>query len=449
MNKKNLALLMLVSWGSTLCAFAQKKPSEVILQGQIKSKSQKTFLEDMSAFEYLLPVNPDHIITLDTAGRFAVHIPLQKPGYYRIVRNILYLTPGDSLNMLIDWVYPEKSEITGKGMEANNYLRYTPFPKAGSYAMAGCREMPGETIASFQAMRASRDSALQQLQHVSAEFKRLEAARNKADLILSLKVGAVMCAGRLKLKKEQASAFVEVYNESIASLIKEYSQNFLDTSLMKLVVYRDIAEGLLPFNNQSPTAIQTIKDYYQATKLVDDMKKLRDKQTIAAFSKQIDSLHTPGYRKAVHIMQAKQMSFVDGDNAVDLIAEDSSGKQVKLSDFKGKVVYVDFWATWCMPCMAEMPYLKKLKEAFKDNSNVVFLSVSIDDDKQQWKKSLVKNNFSGQQWIINRNLLTAYKVTSIPRMLLIDQQFRMADINAGLPSDAETEKTIQMLLQKQ
>ncbi|MDQ1770640.1 redoxin domain-containing protein [Labilibaculum sp. A4] len=73
------------------------------------------------------------------------------------------------------------------------------------------------------------------------------------------------------------------------------------------------------------------------------------------------------------------------------------GKNVKLSDFKGKLIYIDFWDTWCRPCLGELPFYGKLI-----GKDVVFLSISVDQDKGKWqsfiKKALVLFNSFQKIW---------------------------------------------------
>jgi hypothetical protein len=86
-----------------------------------------------------------------------------------------------------------------------------------------------------------------------------------------------------------------------------------------------------------------------------------------------------------------------------------------------------------------MPRLEEIKAKLKDNPNVVFLSLSIDDDKQvtNWKANVANRKAGGYQWQINRNKLNAYNLTTIPRTLFIDKNFRVVSMSAPLPSSKD------------
>src|ERR1051326_7887498 len=68
-----------------------------------------------------------------------------------------------------------------------------------------------------------------------------------------------------------------------------------------------------------------------------------------------------------------------GQKAPDFSIKDQSGRLVKLSDFRGKVVFLNFWATWCQPCIREMPYMQKLNDRLKGR-DFQMLAVSVDND---------------------------------------------------------------------
>ena len=140
----------------------------------------------MSEFQYLLPPASDRmIIPEDSTGKFQVRFPLSSPNYFRIGRNTLYLSPGDDLEVFIDYNNPVFASFKGRGSEANMFLRQTPFPKGGSYLEAGSKAhaKAQQTIDYIIQAGANRAKQLDSVQHVSAEFRRLERGRIKADII--------------------------------------------------------------------------------------------------------------------------------------------------------------------------------------------------------------------------------------------------------------------------
>tara|TARA_Y100001968_G_scaffold194397_1_gene178318 strand:+ start:654 stop:1688 length:1035 start_codon:yes stop_codon:yes gene_type:complete len=136
-----------------------------------------------------------------------------------------------------------------------------------------------------------------------------------------------------------------------------------------------------------------------------------------------------------------------GDQAIDFTYPDINGNNVSLSDFKGKYVYVDIWATWCGPCIYEVPFLVELENQYHDK-NIVFMSVSVDENSNlaKWKKMINDNNMGGVQlfasgWNSQIGNDYAISATGIPRFLLFDTDGNVFDIDAPRPS-SEAIKTI-------
>lgn len=426
---------------------AQTKSGWVTLKGQLKGFSNQVEISDLSEFEYLLPPSSERVFVPDAAGNFSFKFKVSAPNYYRLGRNSLYLSPGDDLKVFIDQSNPTLASFEGKGAEANRYMMNTPFPKAGSFIAAGrfVKETPELTIATVEEQAALRTKELAKLTNVSAEFRRLETARIKADLINSINNGEIYGVYKLKLKDQEAKSYVENYKKVIAPKVQAYSKGFIDPSLMKQTVYRDIADEIVKQGGQSAD-VQKIKDWYAVSDLVEEMQKVSDKKLLATFKVKIAAIKTIVYRDAASKMLQSLMSFGKGDLAVDFTATDLNGQNVNLSSLKGKVIYVDIWATWCGPCMQEMPHFEKLKQQYKDNPNVVFVSLSIDDSENPWKQSVEGRKADGYQWLINRSKLKAYNIVGIPRSLLIDQQFKIVDMAAPMPSEAAAAKAISALL---
>lgn len=115
------------------------------------------------------------------------------------------------------------------------------------------------------------------------------------------------------------------------------------------------------------------------------------------------------------------------------------GEKVSLSDFKGKYVYVDVWATWCGPCKAEAPYFEELAEKYKENEDIVFMGVSIDQDKAAWEKMVAEKEMKGVQLIADKAWSSAiaedYLIQGIPRFLLIGKDGEIVDATAPRPSE--------------
>jgi len=109
----------------------------------------------------------------------------------------------------------------------------------------------------------------------------------------------------------------------------------------------------------------------------------------------------------------------------DLQFADLNGGKVSLKTFKGKRVYLDFWATWCAPCLAERPELNALKNAFKHDEDVLFIDISLDEDKQKWLDHVAKNSLVGMQLHSDGNetkIRRELNIAAIPFHVIIDAQ---------------------------
>ncbi|MFV0590543.1 MAG: TlpA family protein disulfide reductase [Draconibacterium sp.] len=139
--------------------------------------------------------------------------------------------------------------------------------------------------------------------------------------------------------------------------------------------------------------------------------------------------------------------------ALDLTAYDTAGNIKKLSDFKGKYIYIDVWATWCGPCKQMSPFFMKLADQYK-GQNIVFLSLSADRvrDEQKWK-DYVKEHFSNNcvaLWTgsaFDNDFIRKYGITSIPRFLMVDPDGNIFSSKFWRPNDPRLPVLIDTLLE--
>jgi thiol-disulfide isomerase/thioredoxin len=137
-----------------------------------------------------------------------------------------------------------------------------------------------------------------------------------------------------------------------------------------------------------------------------------------------------------------------GQPAFDFSGKDMQGNTVKLSDFKGKYVYVDVWATWCGPCKFEIPYLDTLETDYQGR-NVVFISYSIDEDHDAWMKFVPEKKLQGVQIIGEKawesQLCKDYKIRGVPTFMFFDPEGKIISVKMTRPSDKKTRETFNSL----
>lgn len=155
-----------------------------------------------------------------------------------------------------------------------------------------------------------------------------------------------------------------------------------------------------------------------------------------------------GYSQKLTALFDSWASLMPGNMAPDFTTVDLEGNEKKLSDFRGKYVYIDVWATWCGPCKQEIPFLKEMDKTY-EGQELVILSVSIDDTQEPWKKMVAEQELSGTHVFIDgawgSTLVKDYKIAGIPRFMLVDPEGKIVTVQAERPSGSINE-TLDALL---
>ncbi len=155
------------------------------------------------------------------------------------------------------------------------------------------------------------------------------------------------------------------------------------------------------------------------------------------FTAEINKIQNTDYKQMLY-------SKLDGINrsqkgAVfpDLVLENDKGKNQNLSQYKGKYVVIDFWATWCGPCKQIRPVFETRSHQYRYADNIQFISISLDEDKSKWVNYL-KTKKSGipQFWLTDaEKFMGKYKIQSIPRFIIVDPEGKIFNFNTPFPDE--------------
>lgn len=134
--------------------------------------------------------------------------------------------------------------------------------------------------------------------------------------------------------------------------------------------------------------------------------------------------------------------------APDFNLKDANGKDVNLTDLRGKVVLVNFWATWCEGCQVEIPWFVEFQKEYEARGLVV-IGISMDDDGWKSVKPWLKEKKVNYPIVIgDEGLGKQYGLDGMPLTALVDREGRIADVHLGLVDKAATQQKIRALLQE-
>jgi thiol-disulfide isomerase/thioredoxin len=480
--KKITALVLLSIWvGFT--AFAQKN---IKISGVITNPSDTKLIVVNASNINIVPENKQETITLEPDGKFTISLPVTQK------YNWIILAQG---NQRVDFFAKEGSELTFKaaGGKLDSTAQFEGKGKEIPQYFATLNKTRGGIMGYY---RRTQDIAINNpdtYQHTLDSVKQAEEA-----VLLSDKGAALP-----KDFKQYWSTFLKysVYDAMlhypvIHEMIRLKSNNIQNIP-QELFVITQKTPKVFDDNNLDIAFYQTyVQSYYSsmltatgftnvigtdpATGVEDRSKALQQTDSvlhllyrsapqktaefaagriIATESKgwPLEDLESriAAYKKQfpksanniiLDKLAADIKKFDPGQPAVDFAFKTLEGKDQKLSDLKGKVVYLDFWASWCGPCRGEMPHAKKIREQFKDRNDVVFLYVSIDDKEEAWKKGITAMDISGIHtrtpgW--GGEIAKLYQIQSVPAYFLIDKKGNF--VTKKTPRPSQTEELIKLI----
>ena len=461
MKRKAVLFVFFIGAISYQCNIINYKAEQnVVIEGKI----EKISLDNL----YLLNHFGDTVSTIDIApnNNFGIEINGIEEGYFTLLfgeeKSNLYLYPGDNLHFKIN---TDTLLISGKGEERNIYLNRKLSPEFDWYSSYYKTKQKGNMMIYFRDHYIKK--LKQELQGINdgsqfAQHELLELEYEFADLLLTNQIS-------LETDPELDETLAKDLNWAKSINIDDSyrlnnSKNYISLVTRTLLSKNDF-NGLYLDTYYGKINHPKLKTYFLSNLISPLYKQLqygegdfRKAETVESFITNKQPKDSIGYHifnlyKKFHQAEGKLASFS---------YEDINGEMVSLEEYRGKYVLIDFWATWCVNCIKEFPYLKEIEKRFK-NEKIEFIGISIDkqEAKEKWKKMVDKKGLTNVQLFapaqgypekdditdpfMNLVYLNSYYL-GIPHYTLLDPEGKIVDAFFYRPSNKKCEKYIAELL---
>ena len=481
---KRIFTLVFILLSSTILLFGQEKfkKDPLIIQVQITNCSEK-YLQI-----YFRDINGDRIIdtlNLDESGKFylktfKVKFPQRSSIHQNNIQiNDILIAPGYNLTItgngkdLLSLLQTKK--ITGTGSESN---RYPIVLDSILIARMDTRDIKQLNEIDFLSYMKYDQRLKDSMAHVIFDRKPIQDKYLKH-------FGSMV---RLDNKFTKLTMLVNHvnwnnynYEKSVAILRNNFDHNILDNLYSDEYLNSDVyknslirAEYLnylinLDYKKDSIQHLELgyklekvnevyggkVKEFVLYNLMASSIAHCKSFESINGYKEQfksyISNLKNPYYKKSLQFKfvgkEAELLRTQVGKPAPKFILASNLGKTYSLEDFKGKVVYLDLWASWCKPCRGETPSFKILYDKFRNDNRIVFLSIAVNDRIKEWKKAIQDDKPEWIQLIDKEGIVDkSYVANLIPQFVLIDKKGNIVNFNAPRPSSGEE---IEKLLQQE
>lgn len=430
------------------CSKPEKPIDYLVFSGNIENNTADSI--------FVLGEDFKNGIAIDSSGAFSDTLRMED-GYYsfRIGResSAMYLQKKQHVSLAINVEeFDESILFEGPGSKENNYLAQNYL--LDERLIPSGKELYMQDEAAFiKQVKTLRDESKSMLSkmEINEEFRSFQ--EKESDYAFASKIVNYQGAHRyyadttdfiaseafyenqidFALDNEEAfrssdnyrSLISSVFSNNISNLVSEKDSSFIGA-----------CKSVARFLGNQHIKNEVINDFsyrlLKPTKMLDSaLIFLKDNVTNTDYINNYDDQ----YDKMLTILPGEATpSFMNYEN--------HNGDSTSLSDFSGKYVYIDVWATWCGPCIAEIPALKQL-EADMHGKNIEFLSISVDRENahETWINMVNEKELGGTQLFADKSwqseFTQAYSINSIPRFILIDPQGNIVDADAKRPSNSE------------
>lgn len=384
----------------------EKQNTDVVISGKVKSLIDTLKIENFDG-------DIMHIFNISDNNTFrdTINIP---EGYYRLTHNDqqseFYVRPNYDLNLNFDARNIDKTiRWKGKGSIENNYIAKRTFLENKLINLSHYSYYITLEESDFLKLNDSIYNLKKELfeTHRDNFDNRFSTIEDKNLKYKSLnKIASYPWMKRMFIDKDfkVSENYPNVYKNinlndedilvSVHYLL--YITNYLDSKKTSRIEENDSLDSVF-------TILEEIDKYVQNQKVKNElsyyMMRYRLERTMEpekSLEKYVTMTTNETDLREIRQKFEQISGLKKGSKSPDFELENIDGKIVSLSNFQGKIVYIDLWATWCKPCLEEFSHLESLKEDFK-KEDIAFISICKDDKKENWRKMVSNEKLSGIQ----------------------------------------------------
>ena len=468
MKKTFTVLCILLS--TTFTLFGQTKPKiePFIIQGQISNCNENNLVMHYDDYAD----GATDTLKLDPLGNFYLKsFKVKKPQIIKIRRNRfiysgLYIAPGYNLTFTANGkdnatLYNTK-KITGIGSESNKYRIVMDSIIESRWSKTNVNQTTNtdflKSINKDQKLKDSLSHAIFDKKPIQDKYLQYMGKLTRLDEKFTRFSWIITQASSKKYNYQQSIDFVRANfdNDILDHLFRD---EYLTSSEYKRYFCYQYPNYLISLDQKRDSTIKQdlrtrlrkinkvytgkVKDYvlnYLMSEEIDGAGKFEQLNNLKALlTPYISNLKDLHYKKSLTTLFFTKTANITltqvGKPAPAFELESNLGKTYRLDDFKGKIVYLDLWASWCHPCRRETQSLKLLYDKYKNKNQVAFISIAVKDAFKDWKKALIEDKPEWIQLIDKDEIVNkSYIAYSIPRFILIDKKGNIVNFDAPRPS---------------
>lgn len=459
--------------------FAQNLAARAVVAGVLKNAYLNDRLEIRAPHYYMDGKSSNVVALTDDAGRFKIEVEVPEPQLVFLIHNedrlVLFVEPTDSVFVSSDvFQFPLAVSLSGRGAQNNrllhqflkenpqdfnefNNLRY----KIGYHWTSIETQMDGQMNslppAEFKAFLDKRKLEGFALLDDFVEKFGVEvspACREflSAEILYDWAFHLLVYANIYKNKHHVETEFFEfLYDAPTSSeqVGSEAYRRFLVTQMAWWQQQKGKTEQIYAEQFQFAGDFLTEKAlaFFRSEIIMLAMKSSQFSEILPAYTTFLQTNPHHQFEPKITDLYEKNTRFLTGSPAPDISTVDIVGEPFSLSKLRGKVVYLNFWASWCASCIKKMNYLDEFATEL-ENSGVAIVNISLDEDRERWVSSINEEGFRGAHLLSMPkpdlpSFAKKFNVEAVPQYFLLSKNGTFAD----RPSSSQPEEIRKRLVE--